>query len=68
MSTNIAQALHEWVSQSEAARIRGTSRQAIARLVERGRLTTVEVGGRKLVKRSEVMAFDPLPRGRRRKA
>ena len=58
----------EWVSQSEAARLRGTTRQAIARLVERGRLETVEIAGRKLVRRSDVIAFDPLPVGRKPKA
>lgn len=68
MSTNITKTIHDWVSQSEAARIRGCSRQAIARLVERGRLATMEVGGRKLVNRNEVMAFKALPSGRRRKA
>ena len=59
--------LHDWVSQSEAARLHGSTRQAIARLVERGRLAVLEVGGRKLVRRSEVMAFDPMPAGRKRK-
>ncbi len=57
----------EWVSQAEAARLRGTSRQAIARLVERGRLLALDVGGRKLVRRSDVMAFDPMPAGRKPK-
>jgi len=57
----------DWVSQSEAARLRGTTRQAVARLVERGRLSVLEVGGRKLVRRSEVMAFNPLPAGRKPK-
>lgn len=57
----------EWMSQSEAARLRGTTRQAIARLVDRGRLETVVVAGRKLVRRSDVLAFDPLPVGRKPK-
>lgn len=59
--------LGEWISQAEAARIRRTSRQAIARLIERERLATLEVAGRKLVRRSDVMAFDPLPAGRKPK-
>lgn len=59
--------LEDWVSQSEAARLRGTSRQAVRRLVERGRLTVLEIGGRKLVNRLEVMSFDPMPAGRKPK-
>ena len=47
--------------------MRGTTRQAIARLVERGRLSVMVVAGRKLVRRAEVMAFDPLPAGRKSK-
>jgi plasmid maintenance system antidote protein VapI len=67
VNTFLSNELGEWVSQSEAARLRGISRQAIARLVVRGRLSTIEVAGRKLVRRSEVMAFDPLPAGRKPK-
>lgn len=59
--------LDDWVSQSEAARLRGTTRQAVSRLVDRGRLSVLDVGGRKLVRRSEVMSFDPLPAGRKPK-
>lgn len=59
--------LSEWISQSEAARLRGTTRQAIARLVERGRLSVLIVGGRRLVKRSEIQAFEPMPAGRKKR-
>lgn len=48
------ESLDDWISQSEAARIRGVSRQAIGRLVARGRLATVRVGGRDLVSRQEL--------------
>jgi excisionase family DNA binding protein len=54
----------DWVSQAEAARIRGVSRQAIARLVKKGRLQAYAVGGRTLVRRSEIEAFTPEPAGR----
>jgi excisionase family DNA binding protein len=54
----------DWVSQAEAARIRGVSQQGIADLVRRGRLQSIEIGGRKLVRRSEVEAFVPMPIGR----
>ena len=36
----------KYFSQAEAARRRGVSKQAIAALIQRGRLTPVEVGGR----------------------
>src|SRR4051812_39844851 len=47
----------DWVSQAEAARLRGVSRQAIAKLVRHGRLTSVVIGGHTLVSRAEVLAF-----------
>jgi hypothetical protein len=57
----------ELVSQQQAAKMRGVSIQAIQYLVKRGRFTVVEVGGRKLLFRKEVEAFEPLPAGRPRK-
>jgi hypothetical protein len=54
--------LENYISQVEAARIRGVSKQAIADLIRRGRLTTVSVAGRTLVLRSEVEAFVPQPK------
>ena len=57
----------DWISQSEAARIRSVSKQAIAKLIRRNRLTAREIGGRMLVRRSEVEAFVPMPIGRPRK-
>jgi len=68
-STTIKKAddIGEWISQAEAARIRGVSKQAIAKLISRKRLSAREIGGRKLVRRSEVEAFVPMPIGRPRK-
>jgi excisionase family DNA binding protein len=54
----------EWISQAEAARLRGVSRQAIATLVKKGRLPTLKIGGRTFVKRKEVEQFAPEPSGR----
>ncbi|MGP8260039.1 MAG: helix-turn-helix domain-containing protein [Acidobacteriaceae bacterium] len=54
----------EWVSQAEAARIRGVSRQAISRLIKKGRLQVLEIGGKVLLNRSEIEAFVPDPPGR----
>ncbi|MCE5310421.1 MAG: helix-turn-helix domain-containing protein [Acidobacteriales bacterium] len=59
--------LNEWISQAEAARLRGVSRQAIALLVKKGRLATLKVGGRLLVRRKDVEGFTPDPAGRPRK-
>ena len=68
LSTNYSTSIDpsEWVSQAEAARLRGVSRQAIAKLVANKRLNTIDVGGRALVRRSEVLAFEPHPAGRPR--
>lgn len=54
----------EWISQAEAARLRNVTRQAISLLVKKGRLRTLKIGGRLLVRRQEVEAFTPEPAGR----
>jgi excisionase family DNA binding protein len=56
--------LDDWISQAEAARLRGVSRQAIAKLIQRKRLAAREIAGRIVVRRSEVEAFVPQPIGR----
>ena len=48
-----------WISQAEAARLRDVSPQSISELVKRGRFTTMMVGARKFLKRSEVESFEP---------
>ena len=58
--------LMDWITQAEAARLRGVSRQAIAKLVTNGRLRTLEVGGRLFLRRGDVLAFEPNPPGRPR--
>jgi hypothetical protein len=52
----------DWISQAEAARIRGVSQQAIANLIRRGRLTAITVAGRMVVLCSEVESFVPQPK------
>jgi excisionase family DNA binding protein len=65
MSTNLPEESEdEWISQAEAARLRGVSRQAIARLVQRGRLKVLRIGGRALVWRKDVERFEPESAGR----
>jgi excisionase family DNA binding protein len=63
MSTNFRDP-NEWISQAEAARLRGVSRQAIAVLVKKGRLSALKIGGRLLVRRKEVESFTPEGAGR----
>jgi hypothetical protein len=50
--------MNDLVTQSEAAKLRGVSLPSINELVRRGRLRTKEVFGKKLVYRSEVLAFE----------
>ena len=54
----------DWITQAEAARIRGVTRQAIHDLVERGKLASIRVGGARLVHRRDVEAFRPGQPGR----
>ena len=52
-----------WISQSEAARLRGVSRQAIASLAKKNRFKTLNIGGKDLVNRMDVVNYQPKPRG-----
>lgn len=68
MSTNFRPIKsEEWISQAEAARLRGVSRQAITKLIQRGRLKTLNIGGHKLVNKQEVIEFKKITGGRPRK-
>jgi excisionase family DNA binding protein len=65
MSTHFSQECSDdWISQAEAARLRGVSRQAIARLIKRGRVGVLKIGGRLLVRRQDIEQFEPEPPGR----
>ena len=66
MSTQFKTAIdpEEWISQAQASRFRGVSRQAIAKLVGSGRLRTLTLGGRTFVSRADILAFEPKPAGR----
>jgi len=55
----VAVDMSDLISQSEAARLRGVTRNAINYLVRQGRLQTAKVGGRTFVYRSEVESFEP---------
>lgn len=47
----------EWITQAEAARLRGVSRQAINKLVQKGHLETIEIGGIAFIKRAELEVY-----------
>lgn len=66
MSTNFIQQteLSAWISQAEAARLRGVSRQAISKLIRKKKLHTLEVGGHILVNRQEVSEYKGESAGR----
>ncbi|HEV7375945.1 MAG TPA: helix-turn-helix domain-containing protein [Pyrinomonadaceae bacterium] len=48
----------EWITQTEAAKLRGVSLPSITELVNRGRLRSKEVYGKRLVNRSDVVNFE----------
>ncbi len=52
------------ITQSEAARLRGVSPEAIADLIRRGRLAAYVVAGRAHVRRSDVIKFKAEKGGR----
>jgi excisionase family DNA binding protein len=58
----------ELISISQAARLRGVSPQAIDDLIRRGRLSAVEIAGRRLLLRRDVEGFKPEVGGRGRRA
>lgn len=57
----------DWITQSDAARVRQVSRQAIAALIRRERLRTLEIAGYVLVHRQDVLDFARMTPGRRAK-
>jgi excisionase family DNA binding protein len=54
----------DWVSQAEAARLRGVTRQAISRLIKKGRFQVLRIGGKALLNRTEIVNFVPEQAGR----
>lgn len=54
----------DWITKAEAARIRKVTRQAIAKLVQKGKLGTLEIAGNTLVNRADVETYRPARGGR----
>jgi predicted DNA-binding protein (UPF0251 family) len=71
LSTNLKQHdnsdLTDWISQSEAARLRSVTRQAIAKLVKKGRLKVLVLGGHTFVSKAEITSFEMQAAGRPKK-
>jgi excisionase family DNA binding protein len=59
---------NDLISISEAARTRNVSHTAIQDLIRRGKLSSIKIGGRQFLKRSDVENFQPEPLGRPPKA
>ncbi len=58
---------NDLISMKEAANIRKVTLSSISELVKRGRLSFVEIGGHKFLKRDEVSNFVESKGGRPRK-
>jgi hypothetical protein len=61
----VVRAEREWISQSDAARLIGVSRQAIRGAIVHGRLCTMNSNGRPMVRRAEVLGLKIDPNKRR---
>lgn len=57
----------DWITLAEAARLRNTTRQAISKLVKRGRLETLRIAGHILVNKMAVHSFVEESPGRKPK-
>ena len=56
--------VNDLISFADAARLRGVSRQAMSRLVAKGRFRAVSIGGRGFLSRKEIENYVPLKAGR----
>jgi predicted DNA-binding protein YlxM (UPF0122 family) len=54
----------DFISLSEAAKIRKCSHQAISELVKKGRFKTFMISGHVHLSRKEVMSYEPVNTGR----
>jgi hypothetical protein len=57
----------EWISPAEAARIRGVTRQAMLRLMKKGRFGVLKIADKVFLNRREVKAYKIKPSGRPRR-
>lgn len=57
----------DWITQSEASRLRGVSRQAINKLVKAGKVRTLLMAGVLLVHKQDIKEFEAGKAGRPKK-
>ncbi len=57
----------DWITQSEASRLRGVSRQAINKLVKGGKVRTLLMAGVLLVHKQDIKEFEAAKPGRPKK-
>lgn len=55
--------MEDWITQLEAAELRGVAVQVINNWVRRGRVRTREQYGKVLVSRSEIQSYEPMKPG-----
>lgn len=55
--------MEDWITQLEAAELRGVAVQVVNNWVRRGRLRTTERYGKTLVSRGDVLAYEPQKPG-----
>lgn len=54
----------DWITQAEAARLKGVSRQAINNLIKKGRLKTLVIASVTFVDKEDILSFSRLKAGR----
>ena len=59
MMENILGNMEGLITQTEAARLKNTTLSVVNQWVRRGRVRSVDLFGRKLVYRDDVLAYDP---------
>lgn len=56
-----------WITQKEASELSGRTLKAVHELTKKGRLRTKEMYGRRLVRREDVLNYEPKKAGRPKK-
>lgn len=56
--------IEELLTVTQAARVRGVTRQAINHLIRQGKLEAVDIAGRRFVRRGSLERFEPDRGGR----
>jgi len=67
MSTNKEKIFASWITQAEAARLRGVSRQAIHNLIKKGRIKTLKIASVVFVDKESIQNYASQNVGRPKK-